>query len=176
MEKSKHHAGKVHDYLGMEMDFSTSGEVQVKMGRYVQDMVASYPNQTEIQKEVVSLASDGLFQIRESPKLTAERADIFHTIVAKGLFVAKRARPDIMVTIVFLCTRVCEPMEEDWSKLVQLLRYLNRTADLFLTLSADDLKIIHWYGDASFAVHQDMKSHTRGLMTMGSGGVINVSQ
>ena len=96
--------------------------------------------------------------------------------MAKGLFVAKRARPDIMVTIAFLCTRVRETTEEDWSKLVRLLRYLNGTANLFLTLSADNSKIIRWYGDASFAVHQDMKSHTGGLMTMGSGGVINVSR
>ena len=46
-------------------------------------------------------------------------------------------------------------------------------SELFLTLSADDSHIIRWYGDTSFAVHQDMKSHMGGVMTMGSGGVVN---
>ena len=69
-----------------------------------------------------------------------------------------------------------ELTEDDWSKLVCLICYLNGTAELFLTLRADDTHLIRWYGDASFAVHQDMKSHTGGVMTMGSGGIINVSR
>ena len=174
--KVKQSRGKIHDYLGMEMDFSSAGEVQIKMVKYVKDMVSCFPDQASIQKEVVSPASDSLFRIRESPKLSRENAEIFHNIVAKGLFVAKRARPDIMVTIAFLCTRVREPTDDDWTKLIRLLRYLNGTSEFFLTLSADNTNIIRWYGDASFAVHQDMKSHTGGVMTMGSGGVINVSR
>ena len=49
------------------------------------------------------------------------------------------------------------------------MRYLNGTAELCLTLAADGSNIVRWYGDASFAVHSDMKSHTGGVMTMGSG-------
>ena len=84
-------------------------------------MVKCYPVPAEIQKEVVSPAADTLFRIRESPRLSLERAETFHNIVAKGLFVAKRARPDIMVTIVFLCMRVRQPTEDDWLKLVRLV-------------------------------------------------------
>ena len=75
--------------------------------------------------------------MREEKLLESERADVFHTIVAKGLFVVKRARPDIMMTIAFLCTRVRGPTEDDWKKLVRLIRYLNGTAELCLTLAAD---------------------------------------
>ena len=59
--KVKELRGKVHDYLGMELDFLNNGEVQVKMIRYVKEMVASYPNQSEVQKAVVLPASDSLF-------------------------------------------------------------------------------------------------------------------
>ena len=38
--KVKQSRRKVHDYLGMEMDFSQAGEVQIKMIKYVKDMVA----------------------------------------------------------------------------------------------------------------------------------------
>ena len=174
--KVKASRGKQHDYLGMEMDFSQPGSVKVKMERYVREMVATFPDQSEVQKEVVSPAAENLFQVRDGKLLESERADVFHTIVAKGLFVAKRARPDIMMTIAFLCTRVRGPTEDDWKKLVRLIRYLNGTAELCLTLAADGSNIVRWYGDASFAVHSDMKSHTGGVMTMGSGGVINVSR
>ena len=39
-------------------------------------------------------------------KLDAVIADLFHRIVAGFLYVAKRARPDQQVIIVFLCKRV----------------------------------------------------------------------
>ena len=59
---------KVHNYLGMELAFLNVGEVQVKMIWYIKEMVASFPNESEDQKEVVSPASDSLFCIRSSLK------------------------------------------------------------------------------------------------------------
>ena len=38
-------------------------------------------------------------------------------------------------------------------------------------MSADDLRVIKWYVDASFATHPDFKSHTGAVMTMGSGAM-----
>ena len=67
-------------------------------------------------------------------KIDDERAQVFHTIVAKGLFLCKRARPDIMTAIAFLCTQVREPDVDDWSKLVRMLCYLNATKKLYVTL------------------------------------------
>jgi hypothetical protein len=39
-----------------------------------------------------------------------------------------------------------------------------------LTLGADDLNSIRTWVDASYAVHPDMKSHTGGVISMGTGG------
>ena len=64
----------------------------------------------------------------------------------------------------------------NWRKLIKLLRYINGTRKDKLILSADDLNIIKWYVDASFAVHPDFKSHTGGCMTMGKGSPISVSR
>jgi hypothetical protein len=66
-----------------------------------------------------------------------------------------------------LCTRVKGPNEADWAKLVRLMKYLNGTRELKLTLSADNLHCIKWYVDASFAVHPDYKSHTGANMLYG---------
>jgi hypothetical protein len=90
-------------------------------------------------------------------------------MVAKALFLCKRARPDIQPTIAVLCTRVKGPNKAGWEKLVRLMKYLNGTRELKLTLSADNLHCIKWYGDASFAVHSDCKSHTRATMSYRDG-------
>ena len=177
VRKVKESRGKIHDYLGMDLDFSTKGEVQIKMQRYVEEMLGNFSHPNDIRKEVTSPASENLFRIDESSKLLeSDRAQSFHTTVAKGLFLCKRARPDIMTAIAFLCTRVREPTEEDWLKLLRLMRYLNGTKQLFLTLSANDSNVVKWYGDASFAIHDKMKSHTGGTLTLGSGGITNVSR
>jgi len=42
-------------------------------------------------------------------KLSKTRSGIFHATVAKLLFVAKRAQPDILLAVSFLTTRVKEP-------------------------------------------------------------------
>ena len=50
------------------------------------------------------------------------------------------------------------------------MKYIQGTIGLPLILSIDKSLNIKWYVDASFAVHKDMRSHTGGFMTMGSGG------
>ena len=96
--------------------------------------------------------------------------------MAKGLFLCKRARPDIQPTIAVLCTRVKKPNKSDWNKLVRLLKYCNGTRKDILILKADNLNVIKWYVDASFAVHPDFRSHTGGTMTMGQGAIQSISR
>ncbi len=99
----------------------------------------------------------------------------FHTYTAKALFLCKHGRPDIQTAVAFLMTQVKEPDTDDWKKLLRLMAYLRGTKNLILTLEADDMKIMKWYIDASYAVHKDMKGHTGGGMTMGKGSVYNRS-
>ena len=40
-------------------------------------------------------------------------------------------------------------------------------------MSADNTQTIKWYIDSSFAVHKDMRSHTRAIMTLGQGAIIS---
>ena len=43
-------------------------------------------------------------------------------------------------------------------------------------MSANNLNVVKWYVDASFAAHPDFKSHTRGVMTYGRGALIMISR
>ena len=44
-----------------------------------------------------------------------------------------------------------------------------------LTIEASDMNVVTWWVDESFAVHPNLRSHTDGVMTLGSGGVYAVS-
>ncbi len=70
-------------------------------------------------------APDNLFIVNEDCEklLEAVSAD-FHTIVAKTMYVTKRARPDICLAIALLTTRVRAPNTDDWEKLCHLMEYL----------------------------------------------------
>ena len=52
---------------------------------------------------------------------------------------------------------------------------MQSTKGLYTTLKTDDISEVCWYADAAFAIHQDMKSHTGGVMMMGKGCMITIS-
>jgi len=166
--------GKKHVYLGMLLDYGKEGEVKVDMREYIQDMVDEFP--AVLKGKAATPANESLFKVGVSKKLDPMRAEVFHTFTAKALFLTKRARPDILPTTAFLCTRVQQPTALDWAKLTRLMDFLKRTKEDCLSLSADNLNIIKWGIDASFAVHPDMKSHTGLTMTLGKGSVQSVSR
>ena len=167
--------GKVHDYLGMILDYSNKNEVKIDMKYYVQNMLDQFKH--PLNEKYNSPAGENLFKINpKSPKLNKQQSEEFHTTVARGLFVSKRARPDIQTTIAFLCTRVRDSTIEDWKKLVRLMSYLSKTKDETLTLKANGTNEIKWWIDAAFAVHPDMRSHTGAVMTLGEGAVQSISK
>jgi hypothetical protein len=78
-----------------------------------------YKDQLHLIKNVTTPAAEYLFQVNnEAQKLERNLAEEFHTTVAKGLVLCKRVRPDLQPTIPFLCTRVKQPDEDDWKKLL----------------------------------------------------------
>ena len=166
--------GKVHNYLGIRLDFSSPREVKIDMIDYIEKMVEDFPEKTTT---VVSTpAATHLFEVRDDvKKLDDERAEQFHNLVARGLFVCKRARLDIQTAIAFLTTRVSQPDTDDWKKLSRLINYLHGTKNFVLTLTPGEVNVLKWYVDAAYAVHKDMRSHTSGVLIMGAGTPIATS-
>ena len=176
MGEVKSSRGKRHEYLGMILDFSVDGEVMIDMTDYVKKMVADFRQEDLRGPKVSTVASENLFKVdNKSPKLDQQDAEDFHSFALKGLFAAKRARPDILQTIGFLCTRTREPTKQDWVKLVRLMKFLQQTPDDKLTLRANGSHILVWSIDSSFAVHDDFRSHTGGTLTMGKGAAMSIS-
>ena len=166
--------GNRHDYLAMILDFSIPGILQIDMTPYVKSMIEEFPE--ELSGKTKGPWNENLFKVdTTSKKLEAERAKIFHTFVMKGMFLCKRGRQDVQPAVAFMATRVTEPNEGDWKKLVKMMNFLKATKDDIATMSADDTNSIKWHVDASFAVHKDMRSHTGATMSLGSGVICSVS-
>jgi hypothetical protein len=167
--------GKIHDYLGMTLDYSEPGFVKLDMTNYVNKILDEMP---EVMDGTVTLpAAAYLFQIFEGIEpLNETTSEFFHATVAKLLFLCKRGRPDIQTAIAFLCTRVQQPTKHDYNKLSRVIKSLWKTSGLVLHLSAENLNIIKWWVDASYGVHHDMRSHTSGAMLMGTGAIYSASK
>ena len=121
-----------------------------------------------------------MFETREpsnkNPLLGTNLAQSFHRSVAQLLYLCARARRDIHTAVAFLTKRVRAPDTDDWGKLRRVSRYLYRNPGLTLTLETNNLKVMDWHMDASFAVHPDMKGHTGGTMTLGKGSIIGMTK
>ena len=55
--------GRVHDYLGMDLDYSTKGEVKIGMIKYLQNVEDKFPE--PILGTAKSPAGEHLFQVCE---------------------------------------------------------------------------------------------------------------
>jgi hypothetical protein len=119
-----------HSYLGMLISLRP-GEVEIDMEFYVRKVLEGYNNLPLANTP----ATKKLFE--ESTKrvvLTEEEKGKFHTAVARLLYLSKRARPDILTAVGFLCTRVKEPTVEDKQKLLRLLGYMQASVNKKLLL------------------------------------------
>jgi hypothetical protein len=157
--------GKAHDYLGMTLDCTEKAKVKIKMTDSVAKMLKDLPE--EFDGKAATPAGDDLFKIDEdSPKVDEKRAQLFHTHTAKTLFICKRARPDLQTTVSFLCKRVKDCWEDDYKKLKRMLQFARATKEDYL----------RWWVDAACAVHPDMKSHTGGALSLGTGVIHGMSK
>ena len=139
--KLKPSRGKVHDYLGMTLDYSQKGVVKLYMKDYIRKMLDDFKYKSELKgvKRVSTPAAEHLFAVNPNGnKLDNDKKEEFHTMVAKALFLCKRSRPDLQPTVPFLCTRVQSPDQDDWKKLLRMLKYLEQTVEDELILGATD--------------------------------------
>ena len=126
------------------------------------------------QRVYDSPASARLFEDPVSKLLNKEKRESFHKTVARLLYLATRVRPDILLPVTYLCSRVTKATEADNVKLQRVIGYLAGTPDLGKRLGGDPngAATLTSFSDASFAVHKDAKSHNGQFITLGLGGIL----
>ena len=97
----------------MTLNYFKEGEVKVDMKDYVKNMIEVFEKEHQLtERKVFSSSNHHLFDVdKESPSLDSKKAEKFHSMIAKALFASKRARPDILLTVSVLCTRVKDANE-----------------------------------------------------------------
>ena len=113
--------GKIHDYLGMVIDYTVPGKVKFTMKDFIQEVLDECLG--ELMKGAsVTPAANHVFNVNpDCNKLGEEKASQFHHLTAKLLYLSKCARPDLQAAVSFLTMRVQEPDEDDYKKLGQCI-------------------------------------------------------
>ena len=153
-------------YLGMHIVVK-GGKINVSMAAYVEGLLKEY----RVVGSVTSPATGDLFKEGDEGLLSATCARTFHTIVAKLLYLSKRARPDILIAVAYLTTRVKSPTAGDMTKLNRVLKYLNGSVNRCLILNPHGPLVVIGYIDAAFGLHSDGKSHT-GMVISVAGATV----
>jgi len=123
-EKVTYDEGNRLPYLKMTI-LKTEDGFEIAMESYIQGILKYYGKHV---RDYVVLASHNLFAVQDHEKPIVERAK-FHLVVPKLLYLlGKRGRPDILLPVQFLCTRVKSPTKEDAHKLERVLGYLSTTS------------------------------------------------
>jgi hypothetical protein len=166
----KHCQTMKHSYLGMTFLFE-DGQVKINMDGYIKNLIV------DIEGTSTTPAGTDLFVDDDDTLLTASEQKALHTKVAKLLFLATRVRPDILLVVNYLTTRVNKFTANDEKKCKRCLKYLRKTKELGLILSVNDLhgpSIIN-HTDASFGVHRDGRSQSGSASTLGGGSFYSSS-
>jgi hypothetical protein len=147
--------GKELSYLGMQIHIKESGII-IDMMYYAKKIL-----EDEDVQVMRSPATKNMFIVDGNSRLLGEEdRKQFHTKTAKLLYLAKRARPDILTAVNFLCTRVQSATEEDAMKLARVLGYVKGTVEQVLNIRVAGEPNVRAYIDAAYALHTDSKSHT----------------
>ena len=98
--------GDHHVFLGMDITFDrTRGTATISMKDYLTEAITE--SSLAITVPAPTPAAKDLLDIDPfSPPLSATSCEVFHSIVAKLLYVALRGRQDLLLATVFLTTRV----------------------------------------------------------------------
>ena len=168
--ETKTNTGKVLNYIGMTFDFTVPGEVRVTMEHCISDILAG----SGVTAAKPTPAADTLFDIRDNAPLAEEKdRGWFHTHVAKVLYLAKRVRPECLVAVAFLSTRVQTCNIDDLAKLRRLLGYLLGTRDRGIVLRIGSELVVKAFIDAAYGVHTGSgRSHTGCVIVLGDGGPV----
>ena len=171
--------GVLMDYLGMKLDFSVDGECSISMRGYTEkatNLWCKMHQQASLHhpslfsgtplRSFKAPCDSNLFEVTDSPELPKQQREHYHSMVATMLFMAKRARPDLLCTVAFLATRVTNACVEDWIKLRRLMSYAHSSSGRALVLRPKGIWV-EAYTDASFATHPDRKSQTGTVCTIG---------
>ena len=158
------HDDDVNSYLGMTFT-RLPDSMEVTMEGFIKNLFDDIP----VTGTAATPAGNYLFDINpDLPPVSDAECARFRSIVMRLMYLAKRVRPDILLPVSFLSTRITRCTADDIKKLDRVLKYLNGTREMGIRLKFLP-DFLHAFIDASYGVHADAKSHSGMFITLGRG-------
>ena len=166
------------DYIGMTLDFQKRpGAMCVTMKKITDDIIKVAAEFLGKAIKHPQPAEANLFDIDESsPRLLPVAESYYRTMIAKCLYAAKRSRPDFLLPVAFLTTRVNCCTLQDLDKLERVTGYITATPDRGTCIEFGPDPMPRLWADAAYSIHEkDKKSHTGASLVFGKGGPLYVT-
>ena len=106
---------KRHEYLGMWMEYSKKGEVNISMEGYLREVLEYFTEKITGRDETP--VTTHLFEVWSGEKkivLDEKQSGVFHRSVEQLLFVSTKCSKDIQTVVAFPTTCVRELNKDDW--------------------------------------------------------------
>ena len=125
------HIGKKHDYLGMILDFTIPGTLEIDMSDYIRVILQDTP--ANLRGTSTVPAAKHLFTTcPNAPKVDPQEQELFHHLTMQLMYLSQCGRPDICTAVAFLSSCVSNPNHDDYMKLGKVIKYLESTLHLTL--------------------------------------------
>ena len=144
------------NYLGMQLTQTEDGYEVTQTG-----MVLKLLEEYNVQGVKPSPSNSTFQEVDDTAPLLAKvRFNSFRTIVMTLLYIARRTRPDILFQVVWFTSRMNVATEQDMSKLLHVMKYLNGTREMGMRFAPNvQAHPMSAQVDSSHGLHQSGHGH-----------------
>ena len=120
--------GDTHDLLSMTIKIRNGNKMELIMKHQIENTVSQLKDICDFN--VTFTCAQHLWDISDEAELLDDvKADLFHLLTPKLIYITKMTRPDIEPDVSFFTTRVAKSNVDYWKKLRICISYLNQTVD-----------------------------------------------
>ena len=168
-------------YVGLHIERDRPNRtIIIRQGGYIDSLLSRWDIDVSdgTPPSTPMLAGESTKQAARDVFISAAATTIFQSKVGGLIYLAKQTRPDILFPTTSLSRRCKKPTERDMLAVDHILRYIAGTRDLGLVFHSGEGILLYATVDASYACHDDLKSHTGCTLHIGrsSGSVLSLSK
>jgi hypothetical protein len=160
-------------YIGLSLQRSSDGFIEITQKGYCNQIIKDYESfRRKSMKSYVSPSTSSIKDLRRLEKSDNSITTPFLRFTYSLLWVARMSHPELLFTVGMLTTLCVAPPPEAFDHLDRAFGYLSTVVNEPLRLRASSHRLAV-YADASFALHNDGKSHS-GIIIQVGGSTIYV--
>jgi hypothetical protein len=160
-------------FLGMQIIRDpVTGDYSTSLEGFIEKAVADLEEELEHVKATTPWSNDHIssntkfepfkdIEDTDSMDLSipAERIKLYRSRVMTAMYIAIKARPEVLVGVAILATKQLRPDESDFTAIHRILKYLANTKDRKLIFKSEGEPGLFVFCDASFRRYLDGKGH-----------------